>query len=242
MPSSSDNPVVGDDTKTTTSLLSVLSDTKYSQLSRSTLNILMNALRDAGVEKTSQTADIILPKIVVIGKQSSGKSSLIEALSEVKLPRDMGACTRCPMEVRLRTSTAGDNAHWLCKVSVTRTNQKLAAADRRPQSAENDESVPTCFAETYNFAVVRNKKDIEEVVHRAQLAVLLDDKELNQFQDRKVFLQNKKAFEDEASGKFSENCVTLDIMGGGIDLTFIDLPGLIDYDDVLPASLLQLML
>ena len=50
----------------------------------------INALRHQGVE------DLIspLPKIVVVGDQSTGKSSLIEAISEIKVPRDAGTCTR----------------------------------------------------------------------------------------------------------------------------------------------------
>jgi ABC-type polysaccharide/polyol phosphate transport system ATPase subunit len=38
--------------------------------------------------------DIDLPQIAVIGSQSAGKSSLIEAISGITLPRDSGTCTR----------------------------------------------------------------------------------------------------------------------------------------------------
>ncbi len=38
--------------------------------------------------------NVPLPKIVVVGDQSAGKSSLVEALSEIKVPRDTGTCTR----------------------------------------------------------------------------------------------------------------------------------------------------
>ena len=51
---------------------------------------VINELRRQGVE------DLIppLPKIVVVGDQSTGKSSLIEAISEIQVPRDLGTCTR----------------------------------------------------------------------------------------------------------------------------------------------------
>ncbi len=39
---------------------------------------------------------------VAPGNQSAGKSSLVEALAGVALPRATGTCTRCPTEVRLR--------------------------------------------------------------------------------------------------------------------------------------------
>ena len=39
--------------------------------------------------------DIDLPQIAVIGSQSAGKSSLIESISGITLPRAVGTCTRC---------------------------------------------------------------------------------------------------------------------------------------------------
>ena len=54
-------------------------------------------LLSQGVDK-----ELRVPSIVVAGSQSSGKSSLIEALAGVALPRDTGTCTRTPIEVRLR--------------------------------------------------------------------------------------------------------------------------------------------
>ena len=38
--------------------------------------------------------DIDLPMIAVIGSQSAGKSSLIESISGITLPRAAGTCTR----------------------------------------------------------------------------------------------------------------------------------------------------
>ena len=38
--------------------------------------------------------DIDLPQIAVIGSQSAGKSSLIESISGITLPRASGTCTR----------------------------------------------------------------------------------------------------------------------------------------------------
>uniref|UniRef100_A0A3B4EZZ8 Dynamin N-terminal domain-containing protein n=1 Tax=Pundamilia nyererei TaxID=303518 RepID=A0A3B4EZZ8_9CICH len=46
---------------------------------------LIDSLRSLGVEK-----DLALPAIAVIGDQSSGKSSVLEALSGVALPRGSG--------------------------------------------------------------------------------------------------------------------------------------------------------
>jgi len=38
--------------------------------------------------------DLDIPAIAAIGWQSAGKSSLIEAISGIKLPRASGTCTR----------------------------------------------------------------------------------------------------------------------------------------------------
>ena len=46
---------------------------------------LIDSLRALGVEQ-----DLALPAIAVIGDQSSGKSSVLEALSGVALPRGSG--------------------------------------------------------------------------------------------------------------------------------------------------------
>lgn len=46
---------------------------------------LIDSLRSLGVER-----DLALPAIAVIGDQSSGKSSVLEALSGVALPRGSG--------------------------------------------------------------------------------------------------------------------------------------------------------
>ncbi|GMI84972.1 Dynamin related protein 4C [Hibiscus trionum] len=45
---------------------------------------------------------IQLPTIVVVGDQSSGKSSVLESLAGVNLPRSQGICTRVPLIIRLQ--------------------------------------------------------------------------------------------------------------------------------------------
>ncbi|XP_049730860.1 interferon-induced GTP-binding protein Mx2-like [Elephas maximus indicus] len=46
--------------------------------------------------------DLALPAIAVIGDQSSGKSSVLEALSGVALPRGTSITTRCPLVLKLK--------------------------------------------------------------------------------------------------------------------------------------------
>ncbi|CAN1217798.1 Dynamin-related protein 4C [Linum perenne] len=49
---------------------------------------------------------IQLPTIVVVGDQSSGKSSVLESLAGISLPRGQGICTRVPLIMRLHHHSA----------------------------------------------------------------------------------------------------------------------------------------
>ncbi|KAI1743085.1 interferon-induced GTP-binding protein Mx [Xylaria scruposa] len=55
------------------------------------------ALRKCGLDKI-----LSLPQIVVCGDQSSGKSSVLEALTEIPFPRSENLCTRFATEISLR--------------------------------------------------------------------------------------------------------------------------------------------
>uniref|UniRef100_A0A8C9T7W2 Myxovirus (influenza virus) resistance G n=1 Tax=Scleropages formosus TaxID=113540 RepID=A0A8C9T7W2_SCLFO len=71
---------------------------------------LIDSMRLTGIEK-----DLALPSIAVIGDQSSGKSSVLEALSGVALPRGSGIVTRCPLELKLRKLKGG--VQWRAVIS-----------------------------------------------------------------------------------------------------------------------------
>ncbi|KAF4074955.1 hypothetical protein AMELA_G00229230, partial [Ameiurus melas] len=71
---------------------------------------LIDSLRVFGVGK-----DLALPAIVVIGDRSSGKSSVLEALSGVALPRGSDIVTRCPLELKMKKSRQKDFWHGKIK-------------------------------------------------------------------------------------------------------------------------------
>ncbi|XP_073526938.1 interferon-induced GTP-binding protein Mx-like [Phyllobates terribilis] len=79
---------------------------------------LIDSLRSLGVEK-----DLALPAIAVIGDQSSGKSSVLEALSGITLPRGSGIVTRCPLELKLIKSKS--DSEWRGKISYLTFNKDL---------------------------------------------------------------------------------------------------------------------
>ncbi|KAJ7814534.1 P-loop containing nucleoside triphosphate hydrolase protein [Mycena olivaceomarginata] len=80
-----------------------LSDPLLSQARRRMLD-LVNRLHNTGVQ-----IDIDLPQIAVIGSQSAGKSSLIESISDITLPRAAGTCTRCTIELHFITDKNGQS-------------------------------------------------------------------------------------------------------------------------------------
>ncbi|PKI33472.1 hypothetical protein CRG98_046121, partial [Punica granatum] len=56
---------------------------------------------------------IQLPTIVVVGDQSSGKSSVLESLAGINLPRGQGICTRVPLIMRLQNHPCPDPELYL---------------------------------------------------------------------------------------------------------------------------------
>ncbi|CAF1324106.1 unnamed protein product [Rotaria magnacalcarata] len=66
---------------------------------------------------------ITLPEIVVVGDQSVGKSSVLEAISGIQLPRAQNICTRCPLELRMKT--AHDKEYATIRSGVSCTTDKL---------------------------------------------------------------------------------------------------------------------
>ncbi|XP_051762873.1 interferon-induced GTP-binding protein Mx isoform X3 [Ctenopharyngodon idella] len=90
---------------------------------------LVDSLRSLGVEK-----DLNLPAIAVIGDQSSGKSSVLEALSGVALPRGTGIVTRCPLVLKLKKISKDNNWHqWHGLMSYRDQTKKL----KDPAEIEN---------------------------------------------------------------------------------------------------------
>ncbi len=71
---------------------------------------LLDKLRDLGVEK-----DVSLPQLVVMGDQSSGKSSVLERVSKIAFPRKCGLGTRCPSQIIMGKSDKPEafvNIRW----------------------------------------------------------------------------------------------------------------------------------
>lgn len=96
---------------------------------------------------------------MVVGDQSHGKSSVIEAMCGITLPRDAGTCTRCPFEI---VTTATEDA-WSCVVTIIHKYDLHPTGKKWMLAAE-----PT----TTEFSIVREPEQLEHILRLAQVAVL----------------------------------------------------------------------
>ncbi|KAG9075764.1 hypothetical protein FS749_012528, partial [Ceratobasidium sp. UAMH 11750] len=106
----------------------------------------LNSLRAMGFSK-----ELELPNMVCVGSQSVGKSSLIEALSGINLPRQSGTCTRCPIECRLKHTSGSWEARVLLRF-------------------ESSSRAEISFGEA-----LKDKGAVQDRIARAQKAVLCPD-------------------------------------------------------------------
>ncbi|KIM31799.1 hypothetical protein M408DRAFT_327224 [Serendipita vermifera MAFF 305830] len=155
---------------------------------------LVNELRSNGLQ-----GEVDIPQIAVVGSQSVGKSSLIESIAGITLPRAQGTCTRCPIECRLSRSTSP----WSCEVYL-----RLAGQPKE---------IP--FGAPFN-----DKSEVEERIRRAQLAILNPTRRATDFLgplgSTGTGMRNDRSF--------SNDLISVRISGSQEDdLSFVDLPGVI---------------
>jgi len=186
-----------------------------------------------------QQYDISLPRCIVLGmftytgskhdtddeflkgQQSTGKSSVIEAISGIKTPRDTDTCTCCPLYITMRPSDSM-NEVWRAQVSL----QLEFVPDQHPQPAKEPlfRGWTPALASTRQvpFKETKSREDLENIIRAAQMAIL------NPLEDPHSFLANPRPRHRGQQNKFSPNTVRIDITEPGLPpLSFYDLPGLI---------------
>lgn len=191
-------------------------------------------LRHLGIEDLG----LPLPKIVVVGDQSTGKSSLIEGMSEIKVPRSTGTCTRCPTEINL----AQDASHtWRCKVTIHKKYMYMGQLGTSKASGKNVAKFEGATrarplgpwmpqeSDDYEFATITSASEVPNVLFLAQLAVLNPRDRYEEY----AYVPGKARSTQEPQVKFSPNVVRLDISGRDLpNLSFFDLPGVINVADL----------
>ncbi|KDQ34204.1 hypothetical protein PLEOSDRAFT_1061762 [Pleurotus ostreatus PC15] len=167
------------------------------------------SIPQAGIKRfsldLSASALLDLPRVVVIGSQSAGKSSLVEGVSGICVPRDAGTCTRCPMECVMH-STSGP---WRCSISL------------RQEGGTTSTFSPE----------VTDRASVELWLRRAQVASLCPHRSPSAFTAMSRDELKATYDSDARMLKFTNNVVCLDLHDpDATDLSFVDLPGLIQNE------------
>ncbi|KAI5117953.1 hypothetical protein M0805_004718 [Coniferiporia weirii] len=160
------------------------------------LHSILDSLHAMGVQ-----SDVDLPQFVVIGSRSAGKSSFVEAITGIRLPKASG--TRCPIECLLRHSSDP----WVCTVTICFIK---ATGGQAPEQATN-----IAFGDP-----ITNRDEVEGRLRRAQQAIL------NPSRHYEDFLGEGGVNMEMSEVSFSENCILIQISGPDLsDLSVCDLPG-----------------
>ncbi|CAG8492242.1 1611_t:CDS:2 [Diversispora eburnea] len=186
-----------------TQFSNTIAETQYAKKASHYINIL-NDLRRIGAHSA-----VDLPTIVFCGNQSAGKSSLLEAISSVQLPRSDGTCTRCVMELRLIEL----ETEWSCQISLRQEYDEIGNRLSQPIEAK--------FG-----SLIKSHKEVELMARRAQKALLNPSKNSDDY----LYWNFGAHYDDDANNelKFTKNVVCLEIKGKNVpNLSLIDLPGII---------------
>jgi GTP-binding protein EngB required for normal cell division len=93
--------------------------------------------------------DVELPKIVVVGDQSSGKSSVLESITGIQLPRGENTVTKCPILIQMREAKSLKLEHATIRIE--------GEEDKLPRHINIDEIKDQL--EVYQNQVLRHSND-----------------------------------------------------------------------------------
>ncbi|KAI0542999.1 P-loop containing nucleoside triphosphate hydrolase protein [Xylaria digitata] len=176
----------------------------------------------------------VLPELVLVGDQSSGKSSLMSALTRLNLPTSSGICTRCPFHIRMSSSK---DPHFSCTVSLQMEYDYVPHANHviGQSNVTKRNPFPTWkpkpVTETIVFKTIYGKdpNDIGEILRWAQVAILNPSQNPEQFVPGEGSYAKETALEiakRSTEARFSPNVVSLQMRGlESPDLSMFDLPG-----------------
>ncbi|KAJ1566060.1 hypothetical protein HK405_011020, partial [Cladochytrium tenue] len=197
---------------------------------------LVDELRDTGAHLG---LGLQLPTVVVCGNQSAGKSSVVEALCGVPLPRADGACTRCVTEVRMASAPPPPSAQQpggaACSVRLRYEYDEVIAGPGHALVA-----TPLQVPREVPFGASASPEEVEATIAAAQRMLL---------HPRRQASATAAAMDvdvDEEEGpelKFSRNVVCVDVAGAAVDLTLVDLPGIVrSVDRLTDAAYIDVVL
>ncbi|KAL4779788.1 P-loop containing nucleoside triphosphate hydrolase protein [Aspergillus varians] len=123
-------------------------DEALRQLQQEQSNLLdkIDELRTIGVGGLVE-----LPQLIVCGNQSSGKSSVLEAISRVRFPANSNVCTRFPTEVILRRSPVSK-----IRISI------------EPGSLRSSDDARAKHLKSFNHEAFSDGNDLPALINRAK--------------------------------------------------------------------------
>lgn len=159
--------------------------------------------------------DVDLPRLACVGKQSSGKSSVIEALTKLAVPRKEDTCTRGAIEIVTQWSA---EVEWLCEISL-----RLIYDDADNIKRSSPISIP--------IKTLKDPSELGAALDEAQALILnprafLDHKWPGGREQAKAEIAKRPAESYEL--KFTRNVIQVSLTGKDFhNLIVTDLPGLI---------------
>jgi hypothetical protein len=183
----------------------------------SRLNTGIKKLQELNIDTTLSS----LPKYAVVGDQSAGKSSIVQALCGIALPRSWGTTTRCPFLITTHKGLSATSP-WRCKVSIKKQDY---------HDVKLEEQCDTNRPHITHFATITDPKELEDTLRRAQLAIL------NPQDDPKDYVDIELIEDPPKTALFSKNIICLDVQAPNFpELMFYDLPGCINVYDMPKSS------
>ncbi|KAK4579939.1 hypothetical protein LTR86_000140 [Recurvomyces mirabilis] len=165
-----------------------------------------------------------LPRFIVVGDQSTGKSSIVEAICDITVPRDQGTCTRCPFQITTSAVRGSGPASggWSCSIGLQyRYIYNPDARYGRNRNELDRWTEQELYVEP--FITIEDKGQLEDMLRRAQHAIVNPSRNPRDFRSG--------PYSETIEVGFSPNIVSLQIQGPGLsELSFFDLPGAINVE------------
>ncbi|KAK2018162.1 dynamin family protein [Colletotrichum eremochloae] len=130
------------------------SKTQASGLGNRNLLDKIDKLRELGISK-----QVALPQLVVVGDQSSGKSSVLESLTGYYFPRSVGLCTRHATEIICRRETTTSIVVTIQPFEATPERADVAKSFRRELRDLKGEEFADVLKEAANVMGLKTSTD-----------------------------------------------------------------------------------
>ena len=111
------------------------------------------------VRELLKDTKIEVPKIIAIGDQSSGKSSLLDSISGIYLPKGNGRVTLCPIQIQMRKKDKYNQSNYaIVKIQNDKDSYKQCSLD------ELENNVKLCQEKIKKICEEKKKKIIDKEI------------------------------------------------------------------------------